>query len=380
MSPTRLYLDYNATTPLHPLAQKRLASKSQSWGNPSSLHSWGREAKEDIEASRAALAAQLAAESNQVIFTSGGTESNNIVLRGIAGKHRGESIHILSSAIEHASVTQTCRDLEKNGVEVSYLPVDDTGVIDSSTVADAIRPNTKLISIMMVNNETGSIQPIAEIGKIARKHKILFHTDAVQAFGKQAISVNDLNVDFLSLSGHKLYAPKGIGALYCRNPDHLMPMSTGGGHEYDLRPGTENLLGITAWGAVLPVVNDMLEKKSKRLGQLKQQILSALPTIYSDYQLNGPPDTTLSTTLNVGFPGLSGESLMMGLDMAGIAVSTGSACSTGTIEPSHVLLAMGRSRSDTLSAIRISLGWPSSERDIEIFLKTLGEIIDRMQA
>jgi cysteine desulfurase len=357
-----IYLDYNATTPLDPavVAAMRPALERQ-FGNPSSGHTYGQIAKAAVEGARAQVAALLGCAPEEVVFTGGGSESDNHALKGIAFAQRARGNHLITSRIEHPAVLATCRYLEgRHGFRVTYLPVDACGMVDPAAVEAAITPETILITIMHANNEVGTLEPIAEIGHIARRHGIALHTDAAQSVGKVPVRVDDLGVDLLTVAGHKLYAPKGIGALYMRRGTVLDPLIHGADHEGGRRAGTENVSYIVALGAACALASEQLTLQTERWLMLRQQLLAGLEERVGPVKVNGHPQQRLSNTLNICVPGVIGEEVLA--RTAGVAASTGSACHAGLTEPSAVLLAMGIEPTLALGALRLSLGrWTTAE-------------------
>lgn len=377
MTSPHIYLDHNATTPL--LDEVREAMARVGDGNPSSPHALGRQAKYLIESARSTIAKAIGAHEEALIFTSGASESNTAVLYGCLRQFdKASPPHLITSQIEHPSILETCRYLESLGVELTYLPVDTLCRVSPQAVQKAIKKNTKLVSIMMANNETGILQAIDEIATITNNAGILFHTDAVQSVGKEPINLDILPIDFLSFSSHKLYGPKGVGGLYIRNKDTLSPLFLGGHQEFGVRSGTENVAGIVGFEKAVSIVLSDLASEQTRLLDLKRHLQTRLSSEYPFIHYNGDQDNCLANTLNVSFGEISGEALMMSLDLEGIAISTGSACSTGALDPSHVLLAMGRSQKESLSAIRLSLGRFTTLENITAFFETLHPIITRL--
>jgi len=334
------------------------------FGNPSSLHSTGREAREAVERSRSDVARLLGSEDSEVVFTSGGTEADNLAIQGVAGALARRGKHIITSSVEHHAVLNTCRELESRGFEVTYLPVDSAGLVDPGAVERAIGEETILISIMHANNEVGTIEPIQEIGKIANDAGICFHTDAVQSFGHIPTKVDELGVDLLSISGHKLYGPKGIGALYVRKGTEIKPLIYGGGHEGGLRSSTENVPGIVGLGAACMVASREMKRRESELLRLRTKLTRGLLNEIDEVYLNGHPEKRLPGNVNVTIRFVEGESILLGLDRVGICVSTGSACSSPEGEPSHVLRAMGIPPEDLHSSIRLTLGAENTEEDV----------------
>jgi len=376
-----IYLDHNATTCLHPEVFRIMEPYlKEQFGNASSSYRLGREAKIALENSRKEVAECIGAQSHEIIFTSGGTESDNIAIRGIARKLRAKGNHIITSRIEHHAVLKTCEDLEKEGFRVTYLPVNAHGQVDPDDVRRHIDRETILISIMFANNETGVIQPVPEIGAIAGNEEIVFHTDAVQAVGKIPVHVDTLGVDLLSISGHKFHGPKGVGALYVREGTPLVPVVTGGHHEYHLRAGTENVPGIVGFAAALSIATRDLLMVSQRISQLRQRFEATIMRKIGDVQGNGLNAPRVPNTSNMSFHFVEGESILLHLDLKGIYASTGSACSTGLPEPSHVLMAMGVPARIAQGTIRFSLGKDNTDDEIEFVMESLIEIIATLRA
>jgi cysteine desulfurase len=367
-----IYLDNNATTPLHPSVKEKIINALELYGNPSSAHDYGRNIRSLVENAREEIAGFLNCGPDEIIFTASGSEANNTVLKSsilcnaMNSCDKGEKLHIISTKIEHPSVLNTLRCLENQKVEVTYLPVDSTGLVDPADVEMAIRPETALISIMWANNEIGTIQPIEEIGLIAKKHKILFHTDAVQAVGKVDIDLSKSNIDYLSLSGHKIYAPKGIGVLYKKNSSRkLCPLINGGHQEHSLRAGTENTIGILALGEAFRQLRKEMKNEIENVRRLRDKLEKGIFESVSHVKLNGHPVRRLPGTSNISFLNVEGESILLRLDLHGIAVSTGSACSSGSLEPSHVIMALGVDAEIAHSSIRFSLGRENTDKDVE---------------
>jgi len=372
----KVYLDHNATTPLDPRvfeAMKPYLVKH--FGNPSSPHSYGRYAKQALEESREKIANAINAKAEEIIFTSGGTESDNLALRGIALHQRKRKGHIITSSIEHHAVLKTCNALQKDGYYVTYLPVDNQGRVNPDDVKKSIRKDTILISVMLANNETGVVEPIADIGHIAREYGIPFHCDAVQAIGKMAVEVNELCTDLLSLSSHKLYGPKGIGALYVKEGVLLDPLITGGHHERELRAGTENIAAIVGFAHALKIAIDEMEIYSSKVSSLRNTFESELAERIKFTSIHGSKAERLPHCSSVGFSSVEAESILLHLDLKGIAASSGSACTTGESEPSHVLMAMGVSKEFAQGTVRLSLGKENSEEDIYYTLEVLEDSI-----
>jgi len=376
----RVYMDHNATTPVHPeVLEAMMPFFQENFGNASSIHWAGREVKKYMDEARENVAALLNATPNEIIFTGGGTESDNMAIKGVAFAAREKGRHIITTQVEHHAVLHTCQFLEKMGYEITYLPVDSDGRIDLSELRRSIKDQTILITIMFANNETGTIFPVQKIGEIAREKGIIFHTDAIQAAGKVPIDLKQLPVDILSLSGHKLYAPKGIGAQYIRSGTPLTSLIHGGSQERHRRAGTENVPYIVGLGKACEIARRDFRKRHDHLlalrDQLRQGIIHRIPHV----KLNGHPTECLPNTLNMSFLYIEGESLLLNLDLEGIAVSSGSACTSGSLEPSHVLLAMGIPPEIAQSAIRFSLGWSNTLEDVDYTVEVLPRIVQRLR-
>ncbi len=370
-----VYLDYNATTPLCPEARKAmLPLLEEGFGNPSSIHAEGRRARAAVDDARDRLAAVLGARPHEIIFTGGGTESCNLGVIGLARAHAPLGKHIITSAVEHHAVLHAFEYLKHfEGFEVEILPVDSTGTVDPDTLARILRPETTLVSVMHANNETGAIQPIRELAEICRAHKIFFHTDAVQSFGKLPLSPHEDALTAVSLAAHKFYGPKGVGALFLAAGVALSRTAHGGAHENTRRPGTENVAGIVGMAAAAETVSTC---DSEKLRFLRETLWSGLHDICPQAIRNGDPERCLANTLNVSFPGADGESLLMGLDLEGVCVSSGSACMVGSIQPSHVLLAMGIPAQTALASVRFSLGRDTSAEDVTRTLHALRRVLE----
>jgi cysteine desulfurase len=379
----RIYLDHSATTPVAPeVLEAMLPYFGEKFGNASSLHSFGLEAKEALEESRAKVAAILCAQPEEIIFTSGGTESDNLALKGIGyrSKEKGLGNHIITSSIEHPAILETCRKLETQGFEVTYLPVTKDGLVDPGTVESAVREETVLISIMHANNEIGTIQPLKEIGEIAAQKDVFFHTDAVQTAGKIPIDVNDMGLDLLSISAHKLYGPKGVGALYARKGTRLDSIVQGGGHERGLRSGTENVAGIVGLARAADLASQEMASEAKRLTDLRDKLAKMVLDSVKDAWINGTMTKRLPGNLNFGFRYVEGESLLLFLDSKGIAVSTGSACSSKKLEPSHVLLSLGLKAEECHGSLRITMGRSNTEEDVDYVARSITEAVERFRS
>lgn len=378
-----VYLDYAATTPI---AEKVLAAMlpylSERFGNASSLHTFGRRAAAALDEARTTLACALGARSGEIVFTASGTEANNLALRGVAfaARRQGKGNHLITSAVEHQAVAATVAQLRDwFGFEVTVLPVDRFGRVDPDDVRRALRQDTVLVSVMLANNEVGTLQPVREIGALCRERGVLFHTDAVQAPAYLPLDVNALNVDLLSIAAHKFYGPKGVGVLYIREGTPYMPPITGGGHERGRRPGTVNVAGAVGAAVALREAQREQELHVARLARLRDRLIAGVLARVPEAQLTGHPTQRLANHASFVFRGIDGESLLMALDVEGFAVSTGSACSSGSPEPSPVLLAMGFSPEWALGSLRVTLGYPTTEADIDAFLDVLPTCISRVR-
>ncbi len=366
----RVYLDYNATTPVEPeVLDAMLPYFSAEFGNASSIHTFGQKARAAVETAREQVAALLGARPQEIFFTSGGTESDNHAIFGIVSPSKAPRPHVITSFVEHEAVLNACQALEKQSVDVTYLPVDQDGLIDLEHLLGAIRPETVLITIMHANNELGTVQPIEQIGAIAKEADVYFHTDAVQSAGKIPIEVNQFQLDLLSLSGHKLYAPKGVGALYVRSGTRLKQLLYGGHHQRGFRPGTENVAGIVGFGKAAEIASNSLENDARRLSGLRDQLEHGLLHRVPHSRINGGRAPRTPNTANLVFPGVEGEALLIALDLKGLACSTGAACSSGAVEPSHVLTAIGLPAEDARASLRFSLGRHTTQADIDFALR-----------
>lgn len=376
----RIYLDYNATTPLHPgVLEVMLPYYKSIFGNASTIYSFGQEARKAIDDAREALACLIGAEPEEIVFTSGGTEADNSALKGVASALKGKGGHIITSSIEHHAVLFACKYLEKMGKKITYLPVDKYGWLDPGRVKEAITNETILISIIYANNEIGTIEPIAEIGKIARACGVYFHTDAVQTVGKIPINVNELGIDLLSLSAHKLYGPKGVGALYIRKGTKIHPLIHGGEQESKRRAGTENVPGIVGLAEAAKIAGKEMRQEYSHVKKLRDELENKIKDKIDYIRFNGHPTERLPNTSNVSFEFIEGESLVLNLDLKGIAASTGSACASGSLEPSHVLSAIGVPPAIAQGSIRFSLGRDSRKEDIDYTVENLLEIVGRLR-
>lgn len=377
----RIYLDYAATTPTHPeVVRAMLPYFTDAFGNPSSIHSYGQEAKGSIEEARIKIADLIGARDEELIFTSGGTEADNFALKGIAYANESKGNHIITSSIEHHAVIETCKFLERRGFRVTYLPVDEYGLVDLDNVRKAITDKTILISVMHANNEVGTIEPIAEIDKIAKEAGVCFHTDAVQAVGHIPVNVDELGVDLLSMSAHKFYGPKGVGALYIRKGTKLTPFIHGGEQERRRRASTENVPGIVGFGQAAEIAHQEMSEEMERLTRLRDRLVKGLLERIDHTRLNGHPIMRLPNNINVSVDYIEGESMLLNLDLEGICASTGSACSSSSLEPSHMLLAMGLSHEQAHGSLRFSLGKWTTEEEIERVLDVLSSIVTKLRA
>jgi cysteine desulfurase len=350
------------------------------YGNPSSIYSMSRVSKNVIENAREILANAIGAAPREIVFTSGGSESDNFAIKGVALAKQQKGNHIITSSIEHHAVLYTCKFLEKNGFTVTYLPVDQDGIVKLDELEKAITPQTILITVMHANNEIGTIQPIRQIGEIARKHGITFHTDAVQTFGHIPVNVDDLNVDLLSISGHKFYGPKGVGALYIRRGTKITPLIHGGDQEHRRRASTENVPGIIGMGKAVEIALATMDSEAKRQIALRDEFIKTLLDTIPDTILNGHPVNRLPNNVNISFEGIEGESILLNLDMEGIAASTGSACSSSSLEPSHVLLSIGLTHEFAHGSVRFSLGRNTTKEELDYVAEILPGIIKKLRA
>ncbi|HVB32964.1 MAG TPA: cysteine desulfurase NifS [Patescibacteria group bacterium] len=376
----RSYFDHNATTPVDPEVLGAMVPWfSEKFGNASSIHSFGQQARAAVEQAREQVARLLGARPAEIVFTSGGTESDNLAILGLVRASRAERKHIITTAIEHSAVLNPCQALERSGVEVTYLPVGPEGVVDPGDVRRSLRPDTLLISVMMANNELGTIQPIEEIGRIAAEADVWFHTDAVQAAGKLPIDVGRLGVDLLSLSGHKIYAPKGVGVLYVRSGARIEPLVWGGHHERDRRPGTENAPGIIGLGKAAELAQAKLPAESARLAALRDRFERSVLERVPAARINGAGAARVANTANIAFSYVEGEALVIALDLKGVACSTGAACSSGAIEPSHVLTAIGLESAEARSSLRFSFGRGNTVEEVDRALGILPGVVDHLR-
>ncbi|MGN0746377.1 MAG: cysteine desulfurase NifS [Aristaeellaceae bacterium] len=376
----RIYLDNAATTAVSPeVLTAMLPYFTECYGNPSSIHSTGRDAHKAIDAARRQVAAAINADPAEIYFTAGGSESDNWAIKGTAFAKKDKGNHIITTAIEHHAVLHTCQWLEKQGFEVTYLPVDENGLVSVEDVEKAITDRTILISVMAANNEIGTIEPIAEIGALARSRGILFHTDAVQAVGAIPLDVKAMNIDMLSMSGHKFHGPKGVGALYVRKGVRLDTLIAGGAQERGKRAGTENLPGIVGIGKAIEIATRDMEANAERLTRLRDKLIHGILENIPDVRLNGHPTRRLPNNVNVSVRYIEGEALLLRLDLAGIAGSSGSACTSGSLDPSHVLLAIGLPHEIAHGSLRLTLGTDTTEADIDEVLDKLPGIVKNLR-
>jgi len=378
----RIYLDYNATTPVDPaVLEAMLPYFSGDFGNASSIHTFGQRARAAVETAREQVASLLNARPQEIIFTSGGTESDNHAIFGVLQSllHTQPAAHIITTAIEHEAVLNTCQALEKEGVAVTYLPVSRHGLINLQDLRKAIRPETILITIMHANNELGTVQPLEEIGRIATEHDIYFHSDGVQSAGKIPVDVKACQLDLLSLSGHKLYAPKGVGAIYIKGGTRLRQLLYGGHHQRGFRPGTENVAGIVGLGKAAELARSSLADDAARISALRDHLEQGLLARVPDSRANAAAVPRTPNTSNITFPGIEGEALIIALDLKGLACSTGAACSSGAVEPSHVLTAIGLAASEARASIRFSLGRHTTTTEIETTLEIVPAAVAQLR-
>ncbi len=375
-----IYLDYNATTPLDERVREEMQPfLTTHFGNPSSIHSAGSMAKAAIDIARERVSSFIGARPSEIVFTSGGSESNNMAIKGVALALKDKGKHLITTAVEHSSCLESFNFLKSLGYEITFIPVDKKGLPDLDFLKRAIKDKTVMISCIYVNNETGVISPIEKIGQLARSRGIVFHTDAVQAAGKIPIDVSRLPVDLMSFSSHKLYGPKGTGCLYIRKGINIVPLIHGGSQERGNRAGTENVAAIAGFGKACSIMKEEMENEIKKIASLRDKLFQGIKKLFPETQLNGAIEHMVSNTLNIQFPRINGESLVINLDIEGFAVSTGSACSEGNVEPSHVLLAMGRPKESALSSVRFSLGRFTTEHEIEMLLDALSVIVERIR-
>jgi cysteine desulfurase len=377
----RIYLDHAATTPTHPeVVKAMLPYFTDAFGNPSSIYCYGQEAKGAIEEARTKVAELIGARSEEIVFTSGGTEADNFALKGAAYANEHKGNHIITTAIEHHAVLEVCKFLGKRGFKISYLPVDKHGLVAPDDVKKAITNKTILISVMHANNEVGTIEPVEEMGEIARDAGVYFHTDAVQAVGHIPVNVDKLKVDLLSISGHKFYGPKGVGALYVKKGTKLVSFMHGGEQEKRRRAGTENVPAIVGLGKAAELAGQEMGKEAEQLARLRDKLIKGLLDKIDDIRLNGHPTRRLPNNVNVSVDFVEGESLLLNLDLEGICASTGSACSSASLEPSHVLLALGLSPEQAHGSLRFTFGRENTEADTERVLEVLPGIVAKLRS
>jgi cysteine desulfurase len=383
MTEERIYLDYAATTPLDPrVLEAMMPYMTEHFGNPNSVHSFGREARRAIDEAREKIAQLLNCQPSEIVFTSGGTESDNLALRGVAEAYRHKGNHIVTTAIEHHAVLRTCKALEDMGFFVTYLPVDEHGLVSPEQVAEAVNERTILVSVMHANNEIGTIEPIAEIVRAVKKKRpdTIVHTDAVQTVGHIPVDIQELGVDLLSFSAHKFYGPKGIGGLFVRKGVRLVPQITGGGQERNRRSGTENVAAIVGMAKALELAVEEMPTELPRLQALRDELITGVLSRIPETRLNGHPTLRLPHNANFSFRGIEGEALLLQLDLNGIAASSGSACSSGSLEPSHVLLALGLDYELAIGSLRITLGRFTTREHILRLLDLLPKVVEKLRA
>jgi len=373
----KVYLDHAATTPLDPeVLEAMMPYFTEKFGNASSQHAWGKEAREAVENAREIIAKALNVEPHEVIFTSGGTESNNFAIKGIAFANKEKGRHIITQKTEHESVLNPCRWLEKLGFEVTYLDVDEYGMVRPEDVENAIRKDTILVTIMHANNEIGTIQPIEEIGKICKEHDVYFHTDACQSFTKEPLDAKRFNLDLITVNAHKIYGPKGVGALIIRESVKITPLAHGGGHEFGMRSGTENVPGIVGFGKAVEIASP---KDVEYMRKLRDRLIKGVMGEIEEVKLNGHPTKRLCNNANFTFYGIEGDALVFRLDSRGIACSAGSACSSHTLKPSHVLLAIGLKPEEARGSLRMSVGKENTEEEIKYTIEVLKEEVSELR-
>jgi len=374
-------MDHNATTPVLPeVLDAMLPYLREEWGNPSSIHWAGRKPRKGIDEAREQVAKTINADPSEIIFVSNGSEGNNFAIKGILEAKRGKGNHIITTKVEHPSILGTCKHLARSGFDVTYLDVDSDGLLDLDHLREAIKSETVLITIMFANNETGVIFPVEEIGKIAREHRITFHTDAVQAVGKVPVDVEADNIDVLTLSGHKLYGPKGIGAVYVKRGVRIQPLIHGGHQERNRRAGTEDVASIVALGKACEIAMRDMENETAHLLNLRSRLEKGVLEKVSHTRINGHRDKRLPNTANIAFDFVEGESILLNLDMKGVAASSGSACTSGTLEPSHVLVAMGVSLEDSHGSVRFTLGRANTEEEVDYVIASLPALVERLRS
>jgi len=380
-----VYLDYNATTPVAPaVLEAMLPFLGENFGNAGSVHSAGQRARAAVDAARESVAALIGAKASEIVFTSGGTEADNLAIFGTIAASAKPRKHIITTAIEHHAILHSCEELERQGVDITVVPVrrdpESQGVVDPEDIRRALRPETVLITVMHANNELGTIQPIEEISRVAAEAGVRFHCDGVQSAGKVPLDVNRLGIDLLSISAHKFYGPKGVGALYVRTGTNIAPRFFGGHAERDRRPGTENVPGIIAIGKAAELARKLLAEDAARIAPLRDRLESALLARIPAARVNGDRAHRVPNTTNISFPGAAGEALLIALDLQGVECSTGAACSSGSTEPSHVLTAAGLSRDDARASLRFSLGRPTTAAEIDRAIEIIPSVVERIRA
>ncbi|TMI84606.1 MAG: cysteine desulfurase [Bacillati bacterium ANGP1] len=374
----RVYLDHAATTPVDPrVLHAMLPFFTERAGNASSVHGFGQDARAAVDQARAQVAATIGARPSEIVFTSGATESDNLAVVGVALAAEGRGRHIVTTAIEHHAVLEACHLLEQRGWTVTYVPVDEHGIVDPDDVRRSLRPDTVLVSVMAANNEIGTLQPVAEIGRFTRERNIPFHTDATQLVGAAPVGVDDLQVDLLSMSAHKRYGPKGVGALFVRTGTPVVPVQRGGSHERGRRGGTENVPGIVGLGAALRIALEVMEGEHSRLTALRDRLIREALEMPGAH-LNGDPVRRLSNNVNLSFDQTDSQSLVLGLDLHGVASSSGSACTSGSMEPSHVLVALGLPQERASAAVRLTLGRGTTDSEITYAIGALRDVVARI--
>ena len=376
----KVYMDHSATTPLREAVLEAMSPYfSEVFGNASSVHTFGQEARKAVETARETVANCIGADPTEIYFASGGTECDNLAVKGVAAAYAKKGKHLIASQTEHHAVLNCFQKLEKQGFSASYLPVDEDGLVSPDTLQKAITPETILVSVILANNETGTIEPIADLAAVAREKEVVFHTDAVQALGKIPVNVNELNVNLLTISGHKIYGPKGIGALFIRKGTRIAPLLHGGHHERNRRAGTENVPAIVGFARAVELACKEMPIESPRLATLRDRLERGMRERIEFVRTNGSVTSRLPNMLNMSFEFVEGESLLLGLDMKGVAVSTGSACTSGSLEPSHVLRAMNVPPATAQGSLRFSLGRGNTDQDVDYVLETLPEIVGRLR-
>ena len=381
-----IYMDHGATTPMRSeVLEAMMPYFTESFGNPSSIYTLAQETRNAVEESRRFVAHSIGSRASEICFTSGGTEADNAAIKGVAMSMKNLGNHIITTSIEHHAVLHTCHQMEQFGFDVTYIPVDDKGFVSAKDILDAITDKTILISVMLANNEIGTIQPIKEIAEKIREYSdkngktIMFHTDAVQAVGHLPVDVKDLGVDMLSISGHKFYGPRGVGALYIKRGTPFEPLIIGGGQERQRRSGTENVPGIVGLSKALELSVKEMELESSRQIKIRNHIFDYLKKNVDDLLINGDQINRLPNNVNISFPGIEGESILLALDLGGVSASSGSACSAASIEPSHVLLAIGRSAEQARGTIRITIGRTTTNEDVQYMLNLLPNIVNKLK-